>query len=136
MDKYCHVIVNIMQPLILWNKFVFHLLGTTPTIPWYSILIIYVLWNYDKNELLQPKDKRKTILLTSWVNPFGLILILKEIIFFLLWTNIVIMVSFLLMILWEQEICKAKTFLVQYRKIQYVANETPFFVVIDKNKLS
>jgi hypothetical protein len=33
---------------------------------------------------------------------------------------------------WEQEVCKAKTFLVQYRQIQYVANETPFFIVIDK----
>jgi hypothetical protein len=40
----------------------------------------YTLLNL--SELLQPKDKRKTILLTSWVNPFGLILILKEIIFF------------------------------------------------------
>jgi hypothetical protein len=57
-----------------------------------SILEKYILLNL--SELLQPKDKRKTILLTSWVNPFGLILILKEIIFFLLWTNIVIMVSF------------------------------------------
>jgi hypothetical protein len=36
---------------------------------------------------------------------------------------------------WEQEVCKAKTFLVQYRKIQYVANETPFFIVIDKKIL-
>ena len=45
-----------------------------------SILERYILHNL--SELLQPKDKRKTILLTSWVNPFGLILILKEIIFF------------------------------------------------------
>jgi hypothetical protein len=37
------------------------------------------------SELLQPKDKRKTILLASWVNPFGLILILKEMIFFYYW---------------------------------------------------
>jgi hypothetical protein len=45
-----------------------------------SILERYILHNL--SELLQPKDKRKTILLTSWVNPFGLILILKEIIIF------------------------------------------------------
>jgi hypothetical protein len=35
---------------------------------------------------------------------------------------------------WEEDVCKAKTFLVQYRKIHYVANETPFFIVIDKKK--
>ena len=38
--------------------------------------------------------KRKTVLLTSCVNPFGLILILKEMVFVLLLTNIVIMVFF------------------------------------------
>ena len=31
---------------------------------------------------------------------------------------------------WEQDVCKAKTVLVPYRKIQYVAIETPFFIVI------
>jgi hypothetical protein len=36
---------------------------------------------------------------------------------------------------WEEDVCKAKTFLVPYRKIQYVAIETPFFIVID-NKSS
>jgi hypothetical protein len=43
-----------------------------------SILKRYILLNL--SELLQPKDKRKTILLTSWDNPFCLILILKEMI--------------------------------------------------------
>jgi hypothetical protein len=37
---------------------------------------------------------------------------------------------------WKQEVYKAKTFLVQYRNIQYVAIEAPFFIVIDKKKLS
>jgi hypothetical protein len=36
---------------------------------------------------------------------------------------------------WEEDVCKAKTLLVPYRKIQYVAIETPFFIVID-NKSS
>ena len=31
---------------------------------------------------------------------------------------------------WEEDVCKAKTVLVPYRKIQYVAIETPFFIVI------
>jgi hypothetical protein len=29
-----------------------------------------------------------------------------------------------------EDVCKAKTVLVPYRKIQYVAIETPFFIVI------
>jgi hypothetical protein len=48
----------------------------------------YILLNL--SELLQPKDKRKTILLTSWVNPFGLILILKEIIYFFYYGQILL----------------------------------------------
>jgi hypothetical protein len=46
----------------------------------------YILLNL--SELLQPKDKRKTILLTSWVNPFGLILIIpwySMLIIYVLW---------------------------------------------------
>ena len=43
--------------------------------------------------------KRKIILSTSWVNPLSLILILKEMRIFLLLKNIVIIVSFLLVIL-------------------------------------
>jgi hypothetical protein len=30
----------------------------------------------------------------------------------------------------DKDVCKAKTVLVPYRKIQYVAIETPFFIVI------
>jgi hypothetical protein len=31
---------------------------------------------------------------------------------------------------WEEDVCKAKTVVVPYRKIQYVAIDAPFFIVI------